>query len=162
MIYLKLILSLCSILIIGVHFLYRKRHESYYKTLYFKRCGIICSKCSEHLMNSQEFQSFDGWEIEDNLKECKSCHRNYRLNLLMNFSSIKYKFDKWILSKKSEKILLSCILIPIPFVIASIFIENKLFSNSASIINSCWLITYWLISTYRVYLCRVPVSDYFL
>jgi hypothetical protein len=96
---------------------------------------------------------------QENLTECLACRRESRLNLLISFSSIKDKFDRWVLTKKSEKILILSIIIPFPFIIASIFIGDKTFSSVTSIANSSALITYWLIMIYRIYLCRKPLPE---
>ena len=153
----KFILSLFTLLIIGVYFLYLKKNKNYSKTILLKRCGVICSKCSSDLITNPN-ELIEALEKNNNISECLSCRRESRLNLLVSFGYLKDKFDKWILKKKSERILILCILIPFPFIIASIFIGDKTFSSITSIGNSCSLIVYWSLMTYRVYLCRKPLS----
>jgi len=153
----KFILSLFTLLIIVVYFLYLKKNKNYSKTILLKRCGVICSKCSSDLITNQN-ELIEALVKNNNISECLSCRRESRLNLLVSFGYLKDKFDKWILKKKSERILILCILIPFPFIIASIFIGDKTFSSITSIGNSCSLIVYWSLMTYRVYLCRKPLS----
>ena len=160
----KILLSLFSILFIGVYFLFLKRSKNYSRTILFKRCGAVCSKCSSALITEQD-ELMDVSPVlipldkDDNLTECLSCRRESRLNLLISFGSIKDKFNRWILTKKSERILILLIFIPFPFIVASIFIGDKTFSNITSITNSCGLIIYWSLMIYRVYLCRKPIPD---
>ena len=162
----KILLSLFSILFIGVYFLFLKRSKNYSRTILFKRCGAVCSKCSSALITEQDDvvilypkELMDALDKDDNLTECLSCRRESRLNLLISFGSIKDKFNRWILTKKSERILILLIFIPFPFIVASIFIGDKTFSNITSITNSCGLIIYWSLMIYRVYLCRKPIPD---
>lgn len=154
----KILLSLFSILFIGVYFLFLKRSKNYSRTILFKRCGAVCSKCSSALITERD-ELMDALDKDDNLTECLSCRRESRLNLLISFGSIKDKFNRWILTKKSERILILLIFIPFPFIVASIFIGDKTFSNITSITNSCGLIIYWSLMIYRVYLCRKPIPD---
>ena len=153
----KFILSLFTLLIIGVYFLYLKRNKNYSRVILLKRCGVVCSKCSSNLILDQD-ELIEALEKDNNLTECLSCRRESRLNLLVSFGYLKDNFDKWILKKRSERILILCILIPFPFIIASIFIGDKTFSSITSIGNSCGLMVYWLLMIYRVYLCRKPLS----
>ena len=154
----KILLSLFSILFIGVYFLFLKRSKNYSRTILFKRCGAVCSKCSSALITEQD-ELMDALDKDDNLTECLSCRRESRLNLLISFGSIKDKLNRWILTKKSERILILLIFIPFPFIVTSIFIGDKTFSNITSITNSCGLIIYWSLMIYRVYLCRKPIPD---
>jgi hypothetical protein len=157
MVFFKFIFSFFVLLIVGFYFFYLKRNKNYSRVILLKRCGVVCSKCSSDLIHDQN-ELIEALEKNNNLSECLSCRRESRLNLLVSFWYLKDKFDKWILKKKSERILILCILIPFPFIIASIFIGNKTFSNITSIGNSCGLMVYWLLMIYRVYLCRKPLS----
>lgn len=148
----KLVLSICSILMIGLYYFILSRKKEYSKNIYFKRRGILCSKCTSVIDIQKDNYDID---MSDKLTECLACRRESRLN----FSSIKDKFDRWVLTKKSENILILCIFIPFPFTIASLFIGSKTFSDITSITNSSVLITYWLIMIYRIYLCRNPLPD---
>lgn len=154
----KILLSLFSILFPVVYFLYLKRSKNFSRTILFKRCGAVCSKCSSALITEQD-ELMDALDKDDNLTECLSCRRESRLNLLISFGSIKDKFNRWILTKKSERILFLLIFIPFPFIVASIFIGDKTFSNITSITNSCGLIIYWSLMIYRIWLCRKPLPD---
>lgn len=157
----KLTLSVCSFLIIGLYYFILNRNKDFLKNLTLKRSGVICSKCSDTVITEDELQK-DNYAIidrQENLTECLACRRESRLNLLVGLSSIKDKFDKWILTKRSERILLFCIIISFPFIVASIFIGDKTFSSLVSITNSCVLITYWSLMIYRIYLCRKPLPD---
>lgn len=157
------VLSVCSILMIGVYYFILSRNKHFSKNLYFKRIGVICSRCSNLIIDSNQALRQHFFDRKDNtdihLTECVSCHRNSRLKLLIGLTTLKDKFDRWVLTKKSEKILILCIFIPFPFIIASMFIGNKTFSSVTSIVNSSVLITYWLIMIYRVYLCRKPLPE---
>ena len=153
----KLVLSLCSILMIGLYYFILNRNKDYFKNLTFKRSGVLCSKCTDPVITEDELH--DTLDGQENLTECLSCRRESRLNLLISFSSIRDKFDRWILTKKSERILILCIVIPFTFIIASLFIGNKTFSSVTSITNSSVLIAYWSLMIYRIYLCRKPLPD---
>ena len=157
----KLVLSICGVLMIGLYYLILNRNKDYFKNLTLKRSGVLCSKCTDPVITEDELQK-DNYAMldgQENLTECLACRRESRLNLLISFSSIKDKFDRWVLTKKSEKILILSIIIPFPFIIASIFIGDKTFSSVTSIANSSALITYWLIMIYRIYLCRKPLPE---
>ena len=101
----KFILSLFTLLIIVVYFLYLKKNKNYSKTILLKRCGVICSKCSSDLITNQN-ELIEALVKNNNISECLSCRRESRLNLLVSFGYLKDKFDKWILKKKSERILI--------------------------------------------------------
>jgi len=157
----KLVLSLCSILMIGLYYFILNRNKDYFKNLTFKRSGVLCSKCTDPVITEDELQkdNYNMLDGQETLTECLACRRESRLNLLIRFSSIRDRFDRWILTKKSEKILILCIFIPFPFIIASLFIGNKTFSSVTSITNSSFLIAYWSLMIYRIYLCRKPLPD---
>jgi RNase P subunit RPR2 len=66
---------------------------------------VICSKCSSDLITNQN-ELIEALVKNNNISECLSCRRESRLNLLVSFGYLKDKFDKWILKKKSERILI--------------------------------------------------------
>ena len=158
LIFIKIGLSILSIIIVAVYFIYLKMPKNYFSNLSFKRNGIICSNCSNRVLSDSEI-NYEVFQREEHFSECVSCRRNSRLNLLISFGSIKSHFNKWLLSKKSEKILIFFISTSLLFVLSTIFISNKTYSNITSICNSCVLISYWSLMIYRIWLCRKPLPD---
>ncbi len=157
----KICLSFLSIIIVGVFFIYRsilkrKGLRDYSINLYYKRLGVKCFNCPEVIVSEA---NRDYWDIieknsDNNFVECVSCHRNSRLNMLMNFTHFRSSFNKLVLSRVFEKWSLAAIFIPLICIIIALFVQNKSFSDFSSLFNSSTIITYWMIQIYRVYLCR--------
>lgn len=149
----KIIYSIFAVLISAFYFIMLRIYPNSNKNLFDKRRGIVCSKCNEVLVEDDDL-TMEIIERENYLDSCLSCKRDYVLNRLLSFKGYKESFDRWVLSKRSEKIMLISIIVPIPFIIASIFVPNTSFSSSVSIFNSTMLFIYWSVMIYRVYLCR--------
>ncbi len=149
----KLVYSLIGLSLIGVHFLYQKMSPNFARNLFYKRSGIICSKCSTRTIDDEDLTD-EILNRQNSPQMCLSCRRDSRLNQLMNLSYFKDSFDNWVLTKRSEINMLVFIFIPFPFIVLSIFLGNKTFSDFSSLFNSTMLIIYWSIMIYRVYLCR--------
>ncbi len=150
-----------SIGVIGFFFLYKRYIEkklghSYIEIITAFRMGRFCHVCSSKT-DSISPNSITFWG-GDNLKACKSCQRNSRLDMILkfNFSSISDKFNKWVLSIKSEKhVLIFIFSIVLLFLIPSIIISNQFLRDFASLFNSFTLTVYWLLQTYRIHLCKI-------
>ncbi len=149
----KLIYSLIGLSMIGFYYLVLKVYPNSLKNLFDRRSGIICSKCSVKTISADDL-TMDILKRVDNFQLCLSCRRDTKLNNLLSLSIYKDLFDNWVMSKRSEKIMLVAIIVPLPFLIFSIFIDNQSYSDFTSLFNSSMMILYWSIMIYRIYLCR--------
>jgi hypothetical protein len=156
MIYIRLFFSILSLLMILAYFVYlyilkKKIGDSLFRTLLYKRNGIQCYSCSEVIITdpNQSVQRIID-DVED-LSLCKSCQREVKLSNLLHDSNFLLLFKKWVLTKKSEKIMVAFLFIPIiPMILSFLFFPSIM--NIASLCNNMFLTFYWSIMIYRVFL----------
>ena len=144
-----LVLFYISYSIISEKRLKTRRLESFSTNLRLKRQGDRCYGCGFDI--SDDSYQFD---IE-NFKLCDSCRRDESIrSVLCKWPSLN-KFNKLVLSRKFEKILISIICIDIAFIILIIimnfFIKNSLLSSGIGYSNYI-LCVYWILNNYRVFI----------
>lgn len=144
----KSILSLSSILIIGVYFFFYKRNRHYGRDIFHKRCGIECFNCSSEII---EDITIDILKNQDKLSLCVSCNREHRLRNLFKKIDLKYYINKWVISRQSEYITMGLVVLSLIMLLTSIFTG---FTNVISITNSSIIISHWVISIYRIIISK--------
>ena len=135
-----------------VYFFFLKKYPKSLEILYKKRKGIICSKCSQVLV--EDYFT----DRPEKIDFCLTCRRETILNKLLTFKRYLDSFDIFVLSIKSNYILLSLVFIGLPIIvistIISVFESNNIYSEVTSLYSSSTILIYWIIAIYRLYLCR--------
>lgn len=109
----------------------------------------ICYNCKEDLNLSEE-DTFDRlMKSEDYSKLCIPCSRDKKISLLKYpFLIIKYKFQKYLISQKFDKLNKYFLISVLFFIILDIvFMFNGIKSNLYLVYSSINII-YWIISIY--------------
>jgi len=162
MIYIRLFFSVVWLLMILVYFAYiwylKSKNTTIYQILNNKRLGMNCYSCNQPIhMDGDDLELHKRIKRimfgEESLCLCQSCQRDVKLSNLLHTSNFILKFNKWILTRNSEKIMVAFLFIPIiPMILSFLFLPGIM--NIASLCNNMFLTFYWFIMIYRVYLNR--------
>jgi len=159
MMYIRLLFSVLTLVVLFSYFIYLyflKRKIGSNKVaqnLLHKRDGIVCYSCNNIIITDIN-QAIDKIvDDKEDLSLCKSCQRDVKLSNLLHNSNLLLIFKKWVLSKKSEKIMVVGLCITVFMMLISFLLLPRLM-NVFSMINNIYLTIYWLIMIYRVYLNR--------
>jgi len=159
MMYIRLLFSVLALVVLFSYFIYLyflKRKIGSNKVaqnLLHKRDGIVCYSCNNIIITDIN-QAIDKIvDDKEDLSLCKSCQRDVKLSNLLHNSNLLLIFKKWVLSKKSEKIMVVGLCITVFMMLISFLLLPRLM-NVFSMINNIYLTIYWLIMIYRVYLNR--------
>lgn len=117
--------------------------------------GKICYHCKEDLeLSSEEMRLMLD---TDNSKLCTSCSRDMKINSIRNpLISLKYKFQKYLISKNSDKLIWYFTISVFFFIGIMILFDLKHLSWIYSSIN----ILFWIFSIYKIiYTTQKKVSE---
>ena len=160
MIYFKLSTALIPLLLIIFYLVYWSKNKSKFSTnLYLKRCGVICFSCSEIIIPEKDYKSDvlmflcnnKLFKNDNNLTQCKSCHRDSQINKISRKFITTNKLKKFLIGKIFER---SVLLFPVIFGLMIIIDSNiSLFGSNQliSVLNQVVLIIYWLLNIYKVW-----------
>lgn len=151
MIYFKLSTALIPLLLIIFYLVYWSKNKSKFSTnLYLKRCGVICFSCSEIIIPEKDYKS-DVFKNDNNLTQCKSCHRDSQINKISRKFITTNKLKKFLISKIFER---SVLLFPVIFgliIISWLLPNSEIFESILLGLNQVVLIIYWLLNIYKVW-----------
>jgi len=151
MIYFKLSTALIPLLLIIFYLVYWSKNKSKFSTnLYLKRCGVICFSCSEIIIPEKDYKS-DVFKNDNNLTQCKSCHRDSQINKISRKFITTNKLKKFLIGKIFER---SVLLFPVIFgliIISWLLPNSEIFESILSVLNQVVLIIYWSLNTYKVW-----------
>jgi hypothetical protein len=151
MIYFKLSTALIPLLLIIFYLVYWSKNKSKFSTnLYLKRCGVICFSCSEIIIPEKDYKS-DVFKNDNNLTQCKSCHRDSQINKISRKFITTNKLKKFLIGKIFER---SVLLFPVIFgliIISWLLPNSEIFESILSVLNQVALIIYWSLNTYKVW-----------
>ena len=123
--------------------------------------GKICYNCKEDL-NLSEKDTFDRlMKSEDYSKLCISCSRDRKISLLKYPSLIlKYKFQKYLISQKFNKLNIYFLISVLFFIILDVIFKINGISSSLYLVYGSINIIYWCISIYRtIYMSNKKPSE---
>jgi hypothetical protein len=151
MIIFKLIISLLPILLIIFYFVYWSKNKSKFSTnLLLKRCGVICFSCSETIIPEKDYNT-DVFKNNNNLTQCKSCHRDSQINKISGKFITTNKLKKFLIGKIFER---STLLFPLIFgliIISWLLPNSEIFESILSVLNQVVLNIYWLLNIYKLW-----------
>lgn len=123
--------------------------------------GKICYNCKEDL-NLSEKETFERlMKSEDYSKICIPCSRDRKISLLQYpYLIIKYKFQKYLISQKFNKLNIYFLISVLFFIILDVIFKINGISSSLYLVYGSINIIYWCISIYRtIYMSNKKPSE---
>ena len=123
--------------------------------------GKICYNCKEDL-NLSEKETFERlMKSEDYSKICIPCSRDRKISLLQYpYLIIKYKFQKYLISQKFNKLNIYFLISVLFFIILDVIFKINGISSSLYLVYGSINIIYWCISIYRtIYMSNKNPSE---
>ena len=106
--------------------------------------------CSEIIIPEKDYKS-DVFKNDNNLTQCKSCHRDSQINKISRKFITTNKLKKFLIGKIFER---SIFLFPVIFglvIISWLLPNSEIFESILLGLNQVVLIIYWLLNIYKVW-----------
>lgn len=144
----SIIYSLFPLLLIPISMILTVKRKS---LSWEMKMGKICYNCKEYLNLSNKDLMSRLMDENDHSKLCISCSRDTKINSIRNpLINLKYKFQKYLTSKKSDNLIWYFTLAAFLFIVLDILLMYFGIKLHLSWIYSSINIVFWISSIYKI------------
>ena len=130
-----------------------RKNKRYLNKSYDIKHGHRCYLCKEKL--EREYSLGDLLDKTENLVVCKSCERDSKLdNLLSNKNKLNL-FKKYLISKKSDNLILGLLVVAVAVLIIHIILFLTINFKGLGWVSNFILVIYWILMIIRFKLTTI-------